>query len=1777
MLIDGERWRLYSLKPSEVGSRFDEAKIRESERMAKAREESRREKKQRLDNRLNRAVEEAQDNLSATRGAIARNHQMISKLDESNAKLAESLVSLNKSIKEANELLTRGEQEETSAEEESDEDDKCSEEEETNRKIHRTNLGGGLEKHLPSGKRGAGLDDIFRSEKERKRKREESLSVPRKNLKPKFAVGDKVYVWCGPKGLEKWRMGVLVRLIVPTEGESLRDDRRIIYRVIPIPRGEEVCRELSVAEDSLRDRDWSPPENEANSKGGKEDQWDQDGSSCLVSNLEPLHPLNVVGIDTCSAMSVSTRREDFLYIDSSSEARSSVVLRGVGGNNAAIQGRGPMVVKAHDDQGFDVLLIDPSGVLLADAANQAGFRIFGQQRLKKFGFNLVQDGDGNGIDHLMFKNGAVKIPLKTEAGILTLATYPLELGNNQMEALNRAINDMDKDEDTDHCLRVVSSSLILNEAHLTSEERERLLHWRTAHRLGLKSKKDKHGLNENCVICDEGKRKVSGYKRNFEFMGVNSGPLRPYWRMYCDGYGGQGSMGIESYEGAKGGFVFACPTGSVKQRLYGSTKQFPAILYQVLQEVETAGYVCREIYVDTFSVNLSKAAEEVAAMFRVRIIPISAGTPQELAYAESAVRVVGQMSRTLMAGATHLPKSCWGLADLYAVYLHDLLGQKKLMGRSPFEFRNGREPDFDVFFVHVFGCPCQYAPMSGPDHKRAPKTEWGYFVGVQWPMVLVLRIEDEKILSVSRHKVHCHEEAYARYDPTSGKDPLATFGLPKINLETTRTTQENLETIKDYKKKYSIPDHVLSVKCLSDFRRNAELNEPLPNTEPTNQMRARHTAPTRNKPNRGKSVTRSKPVKALRPKSKTRIDLHNKTPRLSLDGLSPYDAVHKRKADEDSSDEDSSDLPYAGYSIHHDKYEAAVALQPPNYTYPDWKTSSPADVISRRTPQHDNPGEENYVNEESFAPVMNYDEVDSMLEEIKSLNMSLKRKGKSSKIEKLRQALTQTLETGKNVAVSKNQLRRKRRKSKSEIGERNVLAEKRKRGKKELSEPVPSPFKMPEEQLDWDAIADKAKQGIARRGGDMGNGKKLKMKFTIFDRVRTKTTRFGRAYAKGKAEYTYGTIMKIRGKVCEIQWDGEEEGHLMKSHTDFLEGYGGNAKASCAMMALYRMPDPSFDDTLNEIRTILPVLEVGSALAPSANDEIGNVPKDFFEALVREDWRDWVLAVKTEIDSWSMFEAATVVPYESMESGASVIPLGELFSVKRNGKKKFRQYAMGNLLKEGKDFGETFSSTVSGDGLRWFCSLAVTCRKEIRGWDAQTGYLQCEQRVAVYSYLPSHHGLSDLTFEQLGPLRLRLMEVIKDEGIKGLKKFASTIRRDRRDKPDEVFKLNKSIYGIPDAGQSFSMFMVGLHLKHCKMVQAEMDPCVFYRITEDEKGNVSDFILVITWVDDCRYFGTERFVAEYEAAVKLHCKCTLEGKSSEFVSIEIKHDVERGVLELTQCEYWIKAIARFAEFLPPAGPSERKVPLSPADEKLLIEPSEEEMKLASHLPYASLLGVCQYPSSFSRIEMRYAMSVLSRHRTKWGVDHFRILLKALEYGYSTREMGIRYTCGKDKDKRNKLIGFADSSFTLPRSQGCRAVMMNGAAISFTSKRHTTTDESTTAAELTEAYLLACDVEGFRTLNEEIGLKQMEPTVLWQDNQSAIRIAMNRGSLAKKTRAMEVRVLSIRNKVEDMRVVPQYLETTKMIADIGTKSLDPRHFCELRDKLCGYAAWEDELG
>jgi hypothetical protein len=1293
--------------------------------------------------------------------------------------------------------------------------------------------------------------------------------------------------------------------------------------------------------------------------------------------------------------------------------------------------------------------------------------------MKAVGFDLVQNKYGDGDDFLVYRNQSGKgnakdtvIPLQTDDGILVLDTLPVSLSEHRQKQLVDAyiLELLQQDSEGEHLFHMTKDNVcpvfVINEGKLTNVERVRLDHWRHAHRQISGMRHD-----ERCPACEQAKHRTGSFKRNREFYGTGTATNIVYWRLYCDGYGGQRSLGVESYQGAKGGFIFVCPvSGKIKTKLYGTTKQFPAILYQVCQEIESEGFVVREIYVDTFAVNISRAAEDVASMFKVRLIPVSSGTPQEMAYAERAVQTIAQMSRALMAGAPHLPQFCWGLSDIHANLIHDVLPQKNRDAMSPYEFTRGRAPNLDAMFIRVFGCACQYSPHKGADHKRAPKTQWGWYLGMQWPMVLILRPADNKIISVSRMKVHCHEQCYAKFDPLTQERPLINFTdftllEHEIDDAIAEAGRMDKETLKKFKEEHLIPKHVHSIKTLSDFNRNSSFNKAEPYSNLPEAMRV--DCPQESQ--LGEETTEIK--------------------RLSIDGL---------------------------------------------------------------------------------------------LEEIRKWKYKASSGNEGSTTDKIIKALNRAEDEISNEAPKRGELRTQR--SQMEPEERNKVKKLKARSKapeNQKAKPIDTGYVWTENKRVRDLPVMAGAQ------------------------VRIKTSRFGKVYAQGLPEYTFGKVIDVIKDQAKVKW---QQGDVDMVTRLSLRIKRDQVSSLPVQWGLKRNRDLD-DDMLPSLApvsetetnastrteesllsypkewnatTILPIMEVGGAITASGWG--GTHPRDFYEALVRPDWREWVQAVKDEMESWTSFQACEEVSYHQIEKGASVIPLGELFTIKRTGKFKFRQIALGNLLKEGKDYAETFASTISGDGIRWFCAIAASCGKPIYGWDAKTGYLQTEQRIPIYAYLPSHHGYSSLEFEELAQLRAQLVKLLLKDGLAGIKKFSSNMRKERRIRPKTVLKLNRSIYGVPDAGQSFAMFMQSLHLKKCGMVQSEMDPCIYYQILQrDSKVGemmvpiLEEFLIAITWVDDVRYFGTQELVKEYEKVISSNCKCTLEGISKEFVSIQINHQVDAKILELTQEDYWVKAVERFKEFLGKDGPKPRLVPLSAADDKLLIEPTDSEIAEAAHLPFPSLLGVVQYPTCYTKLEMKYSMSVLSRWRTKWGINHFKILLKSLEYGYATRKSGLRYDGNPGgKVEVNTMEGFADSNLGIPRSQGSRSIVMNRAAITSTSKRHTTTDDSTMAAELTEAHLLACEIEGFRVLMEEVGLKQIGPTRLYQDNKAAIQVAMNRGSLSRKTRGTDLKVLTLRNKVEDLKVVPIYLNTLDMLADIGTKALDPKTFCRLRDMLCGYA-------
>ena len=156
-------------------------------------------------------------------------------------------------------------------------------------------------------------------------------------------------------------------------------------------------------------------------------------TSLPVSSSKVLHPMNHVGVDTCSAVSVSTEVADFLYLDKSEEARNSLSLNGVGQGGPVIMGRGPMIVSTLDSKGNKVFMWDPAGVLIQGGANQSRMRILGQQRMKRFGFHVVQEYSTQ-KDHLIYRD-RINIPLTENNGILMVQTQPWLITDVQLDWL----------------------------------------------------------------------------------------------------------------------------------------------------------------------------------------------------------------------------------------------------------------------------------------------------------------------------------------------------------------------------------------------------------------------------------------------------------------------------------------------------------------------------------------------------------------------------------------------------------------------------------------------------------------------------------------------------------------------------------------------------------------------------------------------------------------------------------------------------------------------------------------------------------------------------------------------------------------------------------------------------------------------------------------------------------------------------------------------------------------------------------------------------------------------------------------------------------------------------------------------------------------------------------------------------------------------------------------------------------------------------------------------
>ena len=124
-----------------------------------------------------------------------------------------------------------------------------------------------------------------------------------------------------------------------------------------------------------------------------------------------------------------------------------------------------------------------------------------------------------------------------------------------------------------------------------------------------------------------------------------------------------------------------------------------------------------------------------------------------------------------------------------------------------------------------------------------------------------------------------------------------------------------------------------------------------------------------------------------------------------------------------------------------------------------------------------------------------------------------------------------------------------------------------------------------------------------------------------------------------------------------------------------------------------------------------------------------------------------------------------------------------------------------------------------------------------------------------------------------------------------------------------------------------------------------------------------------------------------------------------------------------------------------------------------------------------------------------------------------------------------------------------------KSVGGYVFLLNGGAVSWSSKKQTSVALSTTEAEYMSMTQAAKEIVWLRALLEELGatghIRQMSQ--LHGDNQGALALARNPEYHAR-TKHIDIQFHFIRELVGDEKIYLEYCPTSDMIADVMTKPL-----------------------
>lgn len=230
--------------------------------------------------------------------------------------------------------------------------------------------------------------------------------------------------------------------------------------------------------------------------------------------------------------------------------------------------------------------------------------------------------------------------------------------------------------------------------------------------------------------------------------------------------------------------------------------------------------------------------------------------------------------------------------------------------------------------------------------------------------------------------------------------------------------------------------------------------------------------------------------------------------------------------------------------------------------------------------------------------------------------------------------------------------------------------------------------------------------------------------------------------------------------------------------------------------------------------------------------------------------------------------------------------------------------------------------------------------------------------------------------------------------------------------------------------------------------------------------------------------------------------------------------------------------------------------------KSMSPKNEEEIKEMENIPYQEAVGSILYLVQGTRPDLAFTAGNISRFNQNPGKAHWNAIKRLMRYLKGTKEMKLEFS----KQGNSKIIGFSDADWGADvddrRSCTGYVFILNGGAISWSSKRQATVALSSTEAEYMALSSATQEALWLKQFHEDLwGYKSNEAITIFTDNQSALHLTKN-DSVYSRAKHIDIRYHFIRQHMIKDNISYKYKATDLMVADSLTKSVSKvkNNFC-----------------